>query len=122
VLSPEEARRVLDAIAMSTHAGMRDRMLISLMVFSFARVGAALAMKVMDVFVLNRRRWVRLREKGGKRHEMPCRHNLETYFRRRTRDAPAALKTLVHLPEKTFFDGIGHKPPPTPYRAHRQSV
>ena len=47
---------------------------------SFARIGAALAMKVEDVFVQNRRLWVRLREKGGKRHEMPCHHNLETYL------------------------------------------
>jgi site-specific recombinase XerD len=80
VLSPEEARRVLDAIDVSSHAGLRDRALIALMVFSFARVGAALAMKVEDVFVQNRRLWVRLREKGGKRHEMPCHHNLETYL------------------------------------------
>jgi len=57
---------------MTTHAGLRDR---ALMVFSFARIGAALAMKVEDVFVQNRRLWVRLREKGGKRHEMPCHHN-----------------------------------------------
>ena len=28
----------------------------------------------------NRWLWVRLREKGGKRHEMPCHHNLETYL------------------------------------------
>jgi site-specific recombinase XerD len=80
VLSPEEARRVLDAIDVSTHAGLRDRALIGLMVFSFARIGAALAMKVDDVFVRDRRLWVRLREKGGKRHEMPCHHNLETYL------------------------------------------
>jgi site-specific recombinase XerD len=80
VLSPEEARRVLDAIDVSTHAGLRDRALIALMVFSFACIGAALTMKVEDVFVQNRRLWVRLREKGGKRHEMPCHHNLETYL------------------------------------------
>src|SRR6202049_1869043 len=80
VLSPEEARRVLDAIDVRTHAGLRDRALIGLMVFSFARIGAALTMKVEDVFVQNRRLWVRLREKGGKRHEMPCHHNLETYL------------------------------------------
>jgi site-specific recombinase XerD len=80
VLSPEEARRVLDAIDVSTHAGLRDRALIALMVFSFARIGAAIAMKVGDVFVQDRRLWVRLREKGGKRHEMPCHHNLETYL------------------------------------------
>jgi integrase len=78
VLSPEEARRMLDAIDVTTHAG--DRALIALMVYSFARIGAALAMKVEDVFVQNRRLWVRLREKGGKRHEMPCHHNLETYL------------------------------------------
>jgi len=80
VLSPEEARRVLDAIDLNTHAGLRDRALIALMVFSFARIGAALAMKVADVYVQDRRLWVRLREKGGKRHEMPCHHNLESYL------------------------------------------
>ncbi len=34
-------------------------------------------MRVEDVFVQNRRLWVRLHEKGGKRHEMPCHHNLD---------------------------------------------
>jgi integrase/recombinase XerC len=33
-----------------------------------------------DVFTQNRRLWVRLREKGGKRHAMPCHHNLEEYL------------------------------------------
>src|SRR3954469_7878713 len=80
VLSPDEARRVLDGIDIGTHAGLRDRALIGLMVYSFARIGAALAMKVEDVYVQNRRLWVRLREKGGKRHEMPCHHNLKIYL------------------------------------------
>ena len=72
VLAPEEALRMLDVIDVSTHAGLRDRALIGLMVFSFARIGAALAMKAEDVFVQDRRLWVRLSEKGGKRHEMPA--------------------------------------------------
>ena len=80
VLSPEEARRVLDAIDLKTHAGLRDRALIGLMVYSFARIGAAVAMKVDDVYVQNRRLWLRLHEKGGKQHQMPCHHNLETYL------------------------------------------
>jgi integrase len=50
------------------------------MVYSFARIGAALGMAVDDVFTQNRRLWVRLREKGGKRHAMPCHHNLEEYL------------------------------------------
>ena len=80
VLAPEEARALLDSIDGTTHAGLRDRALIALMVFSFARVGAAVQMTVADVFVQNRRLWVRLHEKGGKRHEMPCHHALEEYL------------------------------------------
>jgi site-specific recombinase XerD len=80
VLAPEEARALIDSIEITTHAGLRDRALIGLMVFSFARIGAALGMKVEDVFTQNRRLWVRLREKGGKPHAMPCHHNLETYL------------------------------------------
>jgi site-specific recombinase XerD len=80
VLDPAEARELLDSIDVSTHAGLRDRALIALMVYSFARIGAALGMTVEDVYTQNRRLWVRLREKGGKRHAMPCHHNLEEYL------------------------------------------
>jgi integrase len=50
------------------------------MVFSFARIGAALAMRVEDMYVQHRRLWVRLREKGCRRHEMQCHHTLEAYL------------------------------------------
>src|ERR1700674_2259738 len=80
VLDPSEARALLDSIDTANVVGVRDRALIGLMVFSFARIGAALGMKVEDVFTQNRRQWVRLREKGGKPHAMPCHHNLETYL------------------------------------------
>jgi integrase/recombinase XerC len=80
VLDPTEARAMLDSIDVSTHAGLRDRALIGLMVYSFARIGAALGMAVEDVYTQNRRLWGRLREKGGKRHAMPCHHNLDEYL------------------------------------------
>jgi len=47
------------------------------MVFSFARIGAVIQMKVGDYFVQGRRRWVRLHEKGGKEHDVPCHHRLD---------------------------------------------
>jgi integrase len=77
VLDPAEARALLDSIDITTQSGLRDRALIGLMIYSFARIGAALGMAVEDVYTQNRRLWVRLREKGGKRHAMPCHHNLE---------------------------------------------
>jgi integrase/recombinase XerC len=80
VLEPAEARALLDSIYTATPTGLRDRALIGLMVYSFARIGLALGMRVENVCREGRRVWVRLREKGGKRHEMPCHHNLETYL------------------------------------------
>jgi integrase len=50
------------------------------MVYTFARINAVLEMKVSDYFVQGRRGWVRLHEKGGKEHEVPCHHNLELYL------------------------------------------
>ncbi|CAO4167266.1 hypothetical protein [Methylorubrum extorquens] len=60
--------------------GLRDRALIGLMVYTFARIGAATAMRVEDVYVQNCRLWGRLHEKGGKAVDLPCHHNLETYL------------------------------------------
>lgn len=79
VLEGREARELLESIDVSTPQGLRDRALIALMVYTFARVGAALQMKVEDVYVQGRRTWVRLHEKGGKQHEMPCHHSLDEY-------------------------------------------
>ncbi len=102
VLAPEEARRLLDSIDITTPAGLRDRALIALMTYSFARIGAALAMRVEDVFTQNRRLWVRLHEKGGKRHEMPCHHHLEDYL-----DAYIDGCGLREQPKALLFRTIG---------------
>jgi hypothetical protein len=62
------------------------------MVFSFARIGAAIGMKVEDVFTQNRRLWVRLREKGDKAHAMPFHDNLEACLIAYTSRAQASPK------------------------------
>jgi site-specific recombinase XerC len=80
VLGREEARALLDAIEGETLIGLRDRAFIGLMVYSFARVGAAVAMRVEDFYPAGRRWWVRLHEKGAKRHELPAHHNLEAWL------------------------------------------
>jgi len=80
VLDAEQARKLLDNIDTSTVVGLRDRALISVMTFAFARIGAVVAMRVEDYYPKGKRWWVRLHEKGGKRHEMPAHHNLEAYL------------------------------------------
>ena len=80
VLNADEARELLDSIEAGSLVGLRDRALIGLMVYTFARVGATDGMRVEDYYVQGRRGWVRLHEKGGKRHEVPANHNLEPYL------------------------------------------
>jgi site-specific recombinase XerD len=80
ILTPLEVGRLLRNIDTSTLVGLRDRALIGLMVFSFARISAALMMRVDDYFVIGGRHWIRLREKRGRRHEMPVHPVLEEYI------------------------------------------
>jgi site-specific recombinase XerD len=80
VLNREEARALLSCIDTSTLTGLRDRALIGIMIYTFARVGAVLQMNVGDYFSQGRRGWVRLHEKGGKEHEAPCVPKLEAYL------------------------------------------
>src|SRR5205085_891875 len=70
----------LDAIDTDTIGGLRDRALIAVMVYSFARVGAVVGMDGEDYYQQGKRFWFRLHEKGGKRHEVPAPHRAEEYL------------------------------------------
>jgi site-specific recombinase XerD len=80
VLSAAEARTLLDSIDVSALSGLRDRALVGLMVYSFARISAAVGVDVEDYFQQGKRRWLRLHEKGGKRHDVPAYPNAEAYL------------------------------------------
>src|SRR4051794_9589741 len=80
VLDREEARALLGAIDSESLTGLRDRALICVMIYTFARIGAVLQMNVGDYYSQGRRGWVRLHEKGGKEQEAPCVPKLETFL------------------------------------------
>ncbi len=80
VLSSEEATALLAGMDVSTVVGLRDRAIIAVMTYTFARVGAVVALTVEDYFAQKKRWWLRLREKNGKVNEMPCHHKLEAYL------------------------------------------
>ena len=94
VLTPAEARKLLDHINTGTLAGLRDRGLFSVMLYSFARVSAVLGMRRQDYFQQGSRGWLRLHEKGGKRHDVPAHHRaaeaLDKYVEAAELDEPKA--------------------------------
>jgi integrase/recombinase XerD len=114
----DEARELLDSIAIARNTardgnaetdqpaliGLRDRALIGVMVYTFARINAVLQMKVRDYFVQGRRGWVRLHEKGGKEHEVPCHRSLEQYL-----DEYIAAAGIAGEPEAPLFQTAAAK-------------
>ena len=76
VLDAPDWRKLLDAIPTDTVRDLRDRALIATLTYSFARITAALRMKVEDIRPQGAGWRLRLHEKGGKHHAMPCHHAL----------------------------------------------
>jgi integrase/recombinase XerD len=103
VLSAEEMGTLLASIKTDTLIGLRDRALIGLMGYTFARIGAVLSMKVEDYYIQKRRGWVWLHEKGGKVNELPCHHNLEQYL-----DEWLAASGLSAEPTAPLFPTMRH--------------
>jgi integrase len=81
VLDGPAWRKLLESIPATTLCDMRDRALIATFTYSFARIGAALRMKVEDLRPRGAGWTVQLHEKGGKEHSMPCHHALAKALR-----------------------------------------
>ena len=71
------------------------------MCYTFARVGAVVAMRVEDYYPSGKRWWVRLHEKGGKEHELPAHHALEGYL-----DAYIEATGIAAEPRSFLFRSI----------------
>ena len=82
VTSPENVRRLLASLPTDSVVGLRDRALIGNMLFTTARIGAALACKVGDYYADGFGRMLCLHEKGGKEHRVPVHHELVEYLER----------------------------------------
>jgi site-specific recombinase XerD len=81
VLDAKEWRKLIDSIPTETLRDRRDRALISTLTYSFARINAALKMKVEDLRPKGAGWQIQLHEKGGKEHVMPCHHALAEELR-----------------------------------------
>jgi site-specific recombinase XerD len=81
VLDGAEWRRLIDSIPTEIVRDLRDRALIATLTYSFARITAALRMKVEDLRAKGAGWQIQLHEKGGKQHAMPCHHALAEALR-----------------------------------------
>src|SRR6202521_5430198 len=71
VLDADEWRKLINSIPTETVRDLRDRALIATLTYSFARIMAALRMKVEDLRPQGAGWRIQVHEKGGKEHAMP---------------------------------------------------
>jgi site-specific recombinase XerD len=109
VLDREEARALLASIDTGSLTGLRDRALIGVMIYTFARIGAVLHMNLGDYYSQGRRGWVRLHEKGGKEHEAPCHHKLETFLDEYIKEAGLVDPAEALFPTTGRKTGAAHR-------------
>jgi integrase len=117
VLTADQARQLLDSIDTSNIIGLRDRALIGVMVYSFARVSAAVSMRVEDYYPAGKRWWFRLHEKGGKRHDVPAHHTAEAYV-----DEYLEASGIADEKKGPLFRTVGRNRQLTRNRMHRLDV
>jgi integrase len=79
-LEPQDVRRLIDSIDAAEPSGLRDRALIAVMVYGFARVSPLIAMDVKDYLAHDGGRWLRLHEKHGMPHEVPAHRKAQDYL------------------------------------------
>jgi site-specific recombinase XerD len=72
-----EVQKLFNVIETSTHTGLRDRALLGVLAYTFARIGAVVNLKVEDYYPSGKRFLLRFNEKGGKEKELPVHHKLE---------------------------------------------
>jgi len=79
ILDEQEMRTLLDSLNTGKLSDLRDRAILSLMAYSFARVGALTKMQVKDYYRQGSKAWFILHEKGGKLNKVPAHHNATEY-------------------------------------------
>lgn len=98
VLETEEARELLDSIDTSHVIGLRDRAMMGVMFFTFARIGAVVKLQVRDYAPQGKRYFLHLKEKGSKARKIPVHHILEEYL-----DAYLDAGALLEQPDTPMF-------------------
>ena len=79
-IPPMEVRQLMNSIDTSHVVGLRDRLVIALLAFTAARVGAVVKLKIADVRISVANSLLQLQEKRGKFRSIPIRHDLVEFL------------------------------------------
>ena len=75
-----EVQKLLGAVDASTHTGLRDRALLGVLAYTFARIGAVVNLKVEDYYPSRKRFLLALKKKAAKRKSFPYNTSWESFL------------------------------------------
>jgi len=117
ILTAEEARAFIEGLPTASIKDKRDKAIIGLLTYTFARVSALTRMTVGDYYRAGNRWKVRLQEKGGKRRDVPLHHKAKDYL-----DAYLGAAGIEEETEEPLFRTIGRSKELTERAISRTSV
>ncbi len=80
ILTAEEASDFIEGLPTSSIKDRRDKAIIGVLTYTFARVSAVVSLDQEDYFQAGRRQKLRLQEKGGKQRDVPLHHRAVDYL------------------------------------------
>jgi integrase/recombinase XerD len=79
-ITVEQVRELFASIDTSNVVGLRDRAVITVLVYTAARVGAVAKLRLQDFYEASDQYCLRFADKGGKSREIPVRHDLQGFM------------------------------------------
>ncbi len=76
-ISTDQARKLLESIGNKSLIDVRDKVLLSVLIYTAARAGAVAKLRVKDMVDEGNQYALRFSEKGGKSRSIPVRHDLQ---------------------------------------------
>ena len=109
ILEAEDVRALFASIGTEDVVDLRDRAILSLMLYTFARVGAVVKMDGRHYEASSARASVALYEKRGRFHRVPCHHLLHEAMEAFLSVSPAGPRTPVFRSAERALDEEGRR-------------
>ena len=109
ILEAEDVRALFASIGTEDVVDLRDRAILSLMLYTFARVGAVVKMDGRHYEASSARASVALHEKRGRFHRVPCHHLLHEAMEAFLSVSPAGPRTPVFRSAERALDEEGRR-------------
>jgi integrase/recombinase XerD len=94
----KQARKLLMSISTDDVVGLRDKAILSILIYTASRIGAVARLRIKDLYDTGDQYCLHFLDKGGKSREIPVRHDLQILLRSYLQSAGSHLGATTEHP------------------------